>query len=490
MTLAATRTRGSKVVGYEQGGQRLTIEGGNEIDFCHEAEEGNGNDFEDDITPLFMRLLGALEQRSALQQQLVTAPMDTTGNSSSSGGGGDELDNEHQNPPTSTNLPELLPALPLGVHSTNTLDQYCYLLVPGLLSQYSPPLYFTEALHRLRDILGLDAEIVALDSEASTAVNARAIQESVTRISTTTGKLCVLMGHSKGGIDSAAALAMFPDLRSLVAGLVFLQTPYRGSPVAADMLQDEVLRHAVGFIAAALRTKADAPYDLTYVERRAFLAKHPLTPHDLSFLLRRRYRLSRCHPNVSSRGSPGGRRGTKDAFSPLVFPMLSFSSSLGNVNQLSALISPFALTAAYMKGRYGQVSDGMVTALDAEVPGSSMVRYRATVMDHLGPVYPTVNGMLDGVASRVASSKVASRMASRVASSVASSVAVVNRAQRSLWQRVSSQDAQRFGFGGWRMNLSTAAPAASHSSPYLAPAGADVCEALLRVLLLHFSFPG
>ena len=36
----------------------------------------------------------------------------------------------------------------------------------------------------------------------------------------------------------------------------------------------------------------------------------------------------------------------------------------------------------------------------------------------------------------------------------------------------------------------TAAPAASHSSPYLAPAGADVCEALLRVLLLHFSFPG
>ena len=98
MTLAATRTRGSKVVGYEQGGQRLTIEGGNEIDFCLEAEEGNGNDFEDDITPLFMRLLGALEQRSALQQQLVTAPMDTTGNSSS-GSGGDELDNEHQNPP-------------------------------------------------------------------------------------------------------------------------------------------------------------------------------------------------------------------------------------------------------------------------------------------------------------------------------------------------------------------------------------------------------
>ena len=73
MTLAATRTRGSKVVGYEQGGQRLTIEGGNEIDFCHEAEEGNGNDFEDDITPLFMRLLGALEQRSALQQQLGVA---------------------------------------------------------------------------------------------------------------------------------------------------------------------------------------------------------------------------------------------------------------------------------------------------------------------------------------------------------------------------------------------------------------------------------
>ena len=100
-----------------------------------------------------------------------------------------------------------------------------------------------------------------------------------------------------------------------------------------------------------------------------------------------------------------------------------------------------------------------------------MVRYRATVMDHLGPVYPTVNGMLDGVASRVASSKVASRMASRVASSVASSVAVVNRAQRSLAAGIIPGCP---AFCRWLENeLEHCRPCGFHS-PYLAPAGADV----------------
>ena len=100
------------------------------------------------------------------------------------------------------------------------------------------------------------------------------------------------MGHSKGGIDSAAALAMHASLRPLVAGIVFVQTPYGGSPVATDLMEGdgiefELLRAFVlDFLASILRTKADAGVDLTYSERRAFLERFPLDPQDPSYLRR------------------------------------------------------------------------------------------------------------------------------------------------------------------------------------------------------------
>jgi hypothetical protein len=56
--------------------------------------------------------------------------------------------------------------LGLCVDSTAELEPFVFLLVPGLLSQYSPPVYWLEALVRLRDELGLSCRFVAMDSEA------------------------------------------------------------------------------------------------------------------------------------------------------------------------------------------------------------------------------------------------------------------------------------------------------------------------------------
>lgn len=54
-----------------------------------------------------------------------------------------------------------------------------------------------------------------------------------------TGKRVVLLGHSKGGVDAAAALSMFwPELKDKVVGLVLAQSPYGGSPVASDILRE------------------------------------------------------------------------------------------------------------------------------------------------------------------------------------------------------------------------------------------------------------
>jgi pimeloyl-ACP methyl ester carboxylesterase len=51
------------------------------------------------------------------------------------------------------------------------------------------------------------------------------------------GKTVVLLGHSKGGTDAAAACAMYwAELKDKVRGLIMLQSPYGGTPLAADLL--------------------------------------------------------------------------------------------------------------------------------------------------------------------------------------------------------------------------------------------------------------
>jgi len=49
----------------------------------------------------------------------------------------------------------------------------------------------------------------------------------------------LLLGHSKGGVDAAAALSMYwTDLKDKVAGLALAQSPYGGSPIASDILRE------------------------------------------------------------------------------------------------------------------------------------------------------------------------------------------------------------------------------------------------------------
>lgn len=49
----------------------------------------------------------------------------------------------------------------------------------------------------------------------------------------------MLLGHSKGGVDAAAALSIYwTDLKDKVAGLALLQSPYGGTPLASDILRE------------------------------------------------------------------------------------------------------------------------------------------------------------------------------------------------------------------------------------------------------------
>lgn len=74
--------------------------------------------------------------------------------------------------------------------------------------------------------------------QAAVNRNAREIKEYVEEIYWGSGKRVLLLGHSKGGVDAAAALSLhWSDLKDKVAGLVLAQSPYGGSPIASDILR-------------------------------------------------------------------------------------------------------------------------------------------------------------------------------------------------------------------------------------------------------------
>jgi len=75
--------------------------------------------------------------------------------------------------------------------------------------------------------------------QSSVSKNAREIKEYIEEIYWGSRKRVLLLGHSKGGVDSAAVLSLYwPQLKDKVAGLVLAQSPYGGSPVASDVLRE------------------------------------------------------------------------------------------------------------------------------------------------------------------------------------------------------------------------------------------------------------
>lgn len=83
------------------------------------------------------------------------------------------------------------------------------------------------------------AKQLKIYNQASVEKNAREIKEYVEEIYWGSGKRVLLLGHSKGGVDAAAALSLYwSDLRDKVAGLALAQSPYGGSPIASDILRE------------------------------------------------------------------------------------------------------------------------------------------------------------------------------------------------------------------------------------------------------------
>ncbi|WCJ22964.1 alpha/beta-Hydrolases superfamily protein [Euphorbia peplus] len=256
-----------------------------------------------------------------------------------------------------------------------------YLLVPGLFSNHGP-LYFMTAKAYFSK-LGLACHIAKIHSEASVEKNAREIKEYIEEICWGSQKRVMLLGHSKGGIDAAAAVSLYwPELKDKVVGLALAQSPYGGSPIASDILRDGQLGDYVNvrklmeiIICKVLKGDLQALEDLTYEKRKEFLAKHHL-PREL--------------PVVSLRTETATSAAVLATLSRVAHaevPMVGEPAKLPVIMPLGAAM---AACAQLLQVRYGEKSDGLVTCCDAEVPGSVVVR-PTRKLDHAWMVYSSLN---------------------------------------------------------------------------------------------------
>ncbi|KAK2998274.1 hypothetical protein RJ639_023101 [Escallonia herrerae] len=279
---------------------------------------------------------------------------------------------------------EILDEIRHGVHRLPS--SMVYLLVPGLFSNHGPLYFVSTKISFLK--MGLACHIAKIHSEASVEKNARELKEYIEEIYWGSKKRVMLLGHSKGGVDAAAALSMYwTDLKDKVAGLALAQSPYGGSPIASDILRGGQLGDYVNMrklmeilICKVIKGDMQALEDLTYERRKEFL---------------RRYHLPKELPVVSLH--------TEASISPAVLATLSHvaHAELPILSPLSAgqaatlpvvmpLGAAMAACAQLLQIRYGEKSDGLVTCRDAEVPGSVVVRPKRK-LDHAWMVYSSLN---------------------------------------------------------------------------------------------------
>jgi len=231
---------------------------------------------------------------------------------------------------------EMLP-LPPGVR----WRELGYLLIPGLLTKWYP-LYMGQLRADMKR-LGLSVQFSRIDTDQPVRVNAARLRHEILEIGQS-GRKVVLLGHSKGAVDAAAALSIFPELADSVAALVSLQGPHGGSAIAHDLVHTNIQKSiTLGAIEKLLRGCRHAVLDLAFHSRMEFLQRHPYPRHRVPTLC-----VATCDRRPSS------------------------------------LLKP---TIDYVAVRYGEYSDGCVCQADAILPHCP--RVLLDDMDHFGPAWPS-----------------------------------------------------------------------------------------------------
>jgi len=156
--------------------------------------------------------------------------------------------------------------------------QFVYLIIPGIYSCTYRDGYFERTKTHFRS-LGLDCRVADIVASDSVVGNASKIAELVGQLHRLTHKQVILIGHSKGGCDAVGAVSRHWDnLREKVAGVVTLQAPLGGTPIADDLVETELTGFPERYMRHVLDGQGRILEELTY-ERRIQELTEPLVSH-------------------------------------------------------------------------------------------------------------------------------------------------------------------------------------------------------------------
>lgn len=150
------------------------------------------------------------------------------------------------------------------------------MFVGGLFTDHYPG-YYTQNLEHVRENLQLEAEVIDIHTESSVRDNAETVYQAVVqRHRRVPEKKQILIGHSKGGVDIAAAMSLYPELKEYVAGVVTMQAPFWGTYMADWVRNQPGMSSTLRNVIERVWGGEDAcVQDLGYNARSAFvLASH------------------------------------------------------------------------------------------------------------------------------------------------------------------------------------------------------------------------
>ncbi|MGD9309595.1 MAG: hypothetical protein PVG51_10680 [Desulfosarcina sp.] len=132
--------------------------------------------------------------------------------------------------PLSIEPPQPLPKL---------TTRFQILIVPGFLNECfaSIALPFEEAIQSINDQL-VESELIMVSGRSSSDVNAVYIAEKISELDLAVDEYLVIIGHSKGAVDTMHSLVNFPEASRRVSAVISVAGAINGTPLVDNL--DEI----------------------------------------------------------------------------------------------------------------------------------------------------------------------------------------------------------------------------------------------------------
>ena len=231
-------------------------------------------------------------------------------------------------------------------------DGHQILLVTGFLAETLIKVsgYFDDQM-KWFDESGIDYRRIKLESENSTAANAKVIVETIKN----SKKPVYIISHSKGGLDTLDALLSHPVQWIKVKGWITVQTPFYGTAIVDILLGNPVSSSLIKKLLTDFFCGEEASVEDMRTQKRKDLQTR--NKADIQKILE-------------------------------AIPVVSFASDAGNI------LTPLALIRDIVAKEEGG-NDGLVSLKSGKLEGSDFVRIRGvdhamTVMEWPWPLSSTI----------------------------------------------------------------------------------------------------